>query len=145
MPVRKMRRPMGRMRIPRELIAVTACRSRFLPGIREFFILPLAYVSQLRYGHQNLMNRTAPLKTLGLLPLFASLLLSGCVNPIDPLGPIGKGPVPRPARSKPQLHDKFAWGISTASYQYEDPAVKPGQKDYFSTDWDILVSQKKAP
>ncbi len=43
------------------------------------------------------------------------------------------------------MTEKFAWGISTASYQYEDPAVKPGEKDYFSTDWDILVSQHKAP
>ena len=99
----------------------------------------------MRYGKPILMNRTAPIKTLFPVLLLAAFLLSGCVNPIDPLGPIGKGPVPRPARSKPQLHDKFAWGISTASYQYEDPAVKPGQKDYFSTDWDILVSQKKAP
>jgi len=72
-------------------------------------------------------------------------LISGCVNPIDPLGPIGKGPQPRPARSAPQPADKFAWGISTAAYQYEDPAVKPGDKDFFFTDWDISVTQKKAP
>ena len=91
------------------------------------------------------MNRTAPMNTLLSLLLPAAFLLSGCVNPIDPLGPVGKGPVPRPAKSKPQLQDKFAWGISTASYQYEDPAVKRGQKDYFVTDWDILISQKKAP
>ena len=77
--------------------------------------------------------------------LVCSALLSGCVNPIDPLGPIGKGPQPRPAKSAPQLGDKFAWGISTAAYQYEDPAVKPGDKDFFFTDWDISVTQKKAP
>ncbi len=79
------------------------------------------------------------------LTLTASLILSGCVNPIDPLGPIGKGPEPRPTRSAPQPKDDFAWGISTASYQYCDPAVKPGDADYFLTDWDIFVEQGKAP
>ena len=83
------------------------------------------------------------MKPLALLALAA--LLAGCANPIDPLGPIGKGPEPRPALSKPRPSDQFAWGVATSSYQYEDPAVKPGQKDYFSTDWDILVSQKRAP
>jgi len=92
------------------------------------------------------MSHSEKLRLLPALPFLISVLfLSGCVNPIDPLGPVGKGPEPRPARTKPQLQDKFAWGISTASYQYEDPAVKPGQKNYFSTDWDILISQKKAP
>ncbi len=81
-----------------------------------------------------------------LAALAALAILSGCAwNPIDPLGPIGKGPQPRPVKSKPVLAEKFAWGISTASYQYEDPAVKPGDKYYFQTDWDILISQKKAP
>ncbi|MBE2205057.1 MAG: glycoside hydrolase family 1 protein [Chthoniobacterales bacterium] len=84
-----------------------------------------------------------PMKGLLLLPLV--ILISGCANLVDPLGPIGKGPVPRPQKSPPHLDDKFAWGISTASFQYEDPDVKPGQKDAFSTDWDILISQKKAP
>ena len=77
--------------------------------------------------------------------LACGALISGCVNPIDPLGPIGKGPQPRPARSAPQPAEKFAWGISTASYQYEDPAVKPGDKEFFFTDWDISVTQGKAP
>jgi len=108
-------------------------------------ILLLVNVPLLRYGRPILMNRNAPIKTLFPILLLTAFLLSGCVNPIDPLGPIGKGPVPRPAKSKPQLKDRFAWGISTASYQYEDPAVKPGQKGDFSTDWDILISQHKAP
>ena len=108
-------------------------------------ILPLVNLPRILYGRSILMNRTAPMKTLLLLPLSAAFLLSGCVNPIDPLGPIGKGPMPRPAKSKPHPGEKFAWGISTASYQYEDPAVKPGQKDGFLTDWDILISQHKAP
>ncbi|MGA7905505.1 MAG: family 1 glycosylhydrolase, partial [Terrimicrobiaceae bacterium] len=69
-------------------------------------------------------------------------LVSGCINP---LGPIGKGPQPPPPRSSPQLSQPFAWGISTSSYQYEDPAVKPGDKDYFYSDWDILIEQHKAP
>jgi beta-glucosidase len=77
--------------------------------------------------------------------LVAVFLISGCVNPIDPLGPIGKGPEPRPPLVAPQLGEKFAWGFSSSSYQYEDPAVKPGDPDYFQTDWDIFVDQDKAP
>lgn len=80
-----------------------------------------------------------------LAPLVLAIGLSGCVNPIDPLGPIGKGPQPRPPKYPVNPDSKFAWGISTSSYQYEDPAVKPGDKDYFQTDWDILVEQGKAP
>jgi beta-glucosidase len=77
--------------------------------------------------------------------LTMALLAVGCVNPIDPLGrfdptPKISAPIPRP---KPT--EKFAWGISTASYQYCDPAVKPGDADYFQTDWDISVAQGKAP
>ena len=78
----------------------------------------------------------------GLIIAVTSALISGCINP---LGPIGKGPQPRPPRSSPQLSQTFAWGISTASYQYEDPAVEPGDKDYFYSDWDILIEQRKAP
>jgi beta-glucosidase len=78
------------------------------------------------------------------LMLACASALTGCVNPINPLGKFD--PTPKVGKiSKPNLDKKFAWGISTSSYQYEDPAVKPGQKDYFSTDWDILISQKKAP
>ncbi len=80
-----------------------------------------------------------------ILVLTCGALFSGCVNFIDPLGPIGRGPQPPPAKSAPELGDKFAWGISTASYQYEDPAVKPGQKEFFFTDWDISITQGKAP
>jgi beta-glucosidase len=76
---------------------------------------------------------------------FAAAALTGCVNPINPLGPFDKAPRPHSGVSKPEPKDKFAWGISTASYQYEDPAVKPGDADYFSTDWDVLVSERKAP
>ena len=76
--------------------------------------------------------------------LAAACLLAGCVNPINPLGRFD--PTPKVAAvPKPKPQEKFAWGISTASYQYEDPAVKKGQKEYFSTDWDVLISQKKAP
>ena len=77
-----------------------------------------------------------------LMIVIAGTLVSGCINP---LGPVGKGPQPPPPRPSPQLSQKFAWGISTASYQYEDPAVKPGDKDYYYSDWDILIEQHKAP
>lgn len=77
-----------------------------------------------------------------LIALAVVSTFSGCINP---LGPVGRGPHPKPAVSKPDLSQKFAWGISTSSYQYEDPAVKPGDPDYFQTDWDILVAQGKAP
>jgi beta-glucosidase len=40
----------------------------------------------------------------------------------------------------------FAWGISTSSYQFEDPAVVPGTPDFFETDWDVgLVRGGHAP
>lgn len=68
----------------------------------------------------------------------------GCANFINPLGPFDPDPrvasIPAPQPEKP-----FAWGISTASYQYEDPAVTPGTPEFFSTDWDVLVAQGKAP
>ncbi|OJU99516.1 MAG: hypothetical protein BGO12_06000 [Verrucomicrobia bacterium 61-8] len=87
------------------------------------------------------MNPTRLTLAVGLA---CATLLSGCVNPINPLGKFD--PTPKVSgRPSPKMKEKFAWGISTASYQYEDPAVKPGEKDYFSTDWDILVSQHKAP
>ena len=72
------------------------------------------------------------------------VLLSGCVNPINPLGRFD--PTPKVASvPAPKPSEKFAWGISTASYQYENPGVKQGTPAYFSTDWDVLVSHKKAP
>lgn len=79
-----------------------------------------------------------------ILLLTPALLLAGCVNPINPLGRFD--PTPKVGSIAPvQPSEKFAWGISTASYQYEDPAVEPGAADFFSTDWDVLVAQKKAP
>jgi len=73
-----------------------------------------------------------------------ALFLGGCVNPINPLGRFDPAPKVSTVPG-PKLGEKFAWGISTASYQYENPAVKPGEPAYFSTDWDVLVSQGKAP
>ena len=44
------------------------------------------------------------------------------------------------------MKEPFAWGISTSSYQFEDPAVHPGAPDFFETDWDVcLVRHGKAP
>lgn len=91
-------------------------------------------------------SQTPPLHRRALLAglTATSLLLAGCVNPINPLGKFDPTPkVGAPAAV--HKNEKFAWGISTASYQYEDPAVKPGEKDFFSTDWDVLVAEGKAP
>ncbi|MEO6053257.1 MAG: family 1 glycosylhydrolase [Chthoniobacterales bacterium] len=42
--------------------------------------------------------------------------------------------------------DTFAWGVSTSSYQCEDPAVTPGTPNYFQTDWDVAFIKKgRAP
>lgn len=87
------------------------------------------------------------MRTIFILPislLVFAFYLSGC-SVIEPLGPPSKGPQPPPAKPQPKLSNKFAWGISASSYQYENPDVRLGQKDYFSTDWDISVSQGKAP
>lgn len=83
---------------------------------------------------------------------FGKLLLAGlvlctltsCVNPLRPLGRLDPAPVVT-SISSPEPDKPFAWGFSTSSYQYEDPAVHPGQPQFFSTDWDVLVKQGKAP
>ncbi len=83
-------------------------------------------------------------KAFATVALGGLLFLGGCVNPINPLGRFD--PAPKVGTvSKARPSEPFAWGISTASYQYEDPAVKPGQPDFFSTDWDVLVAEGKAP
>ena len=44
------------------------------------------------------------------------------------------------------MKSSFAWGISTSSYQFEDPTELPGTPAYFETDWDVcLVHHGKAP
>jgi beta-glucosidase len=37
----------------------------------------------------------------------------------------------------------FWWGTSTASYQNEDRAVRPGDLMYFETDWDVFSREEK--
>jgi len=82
-----------------------------------------------------------------MLPLFRLSLLAslavagaGCISlPKAPdLAKGNAGFVP----PKPQ---PFAWGISTSSYQYEDPAVVKGTPEYFQTDWDLMVDKGGAP
>lgn len=51
----------------------------------------------------------------------------------------------KPSASRPVDTGSFAWGISASSYQYEDPAVQPGEKGYFQTDWDKMVAKGGAP
>lgn len=83
--------------------------------------------------------------TVCLLPAAAALcFFSGCVS-WNPLGRDSTGPMPRPPRPLPKLDRPFAWGFSTASYQYEDPAVQPGGPGFFTTDWDEMVAKGGAP
>ena len=37
------------------------------------------------------------------------------------------------------------WGGSASGLQCEDRAEKPGDKNYYGRDWDLLVDQEKAP
>ena len=69
------------------------------------------------------------------------LSLVGCVS-LPPAPSIT--PAQRATWSKVKT-GKFAWGIASSSYQYEDPAVLPSEKMYFQTDWDALVKSGKAP
>jgi len=86
----------------------------------------------------NLKSRALTLTAaLGL-----AFILNGCTSA---LGPLGKGPQPPPVPSKPDPAAPFMWGFASSSYQYEDPAVEPGDRYYFSTDWDEFVAQKRAP
>jgi beta-glucosidase len=70
-----------------------------------------------------------------------SLFIAGCA--IHPLGPLDKAP--RHAAEKSPGYSPFAWGISTSSLQYENRDEKPGDRNYFLRDWDLLVKQGKAP
>ena len=76
-----------------------------------------------------------------LLAAGVSVALAGCT--IHPLGPLDKAP-----RDKAKAltgYAPFAWGISTSSLQYENHVEKPGSRDYFLRDWDLLVERGKAP
>jgi beta-glucosidase len=77
------------------------------------------------------------LSLLAILPI----IVSGCA--LHPLGPLDKAP--KHQAEKLTGYKGFAWGISTASLQYEDRAEKPGDPNYFLRDWDLLVQKKKAP
>lgn len=71
--------------------------------------------------------------------VLAAAVSSGCIAPPK---------VPETSAAQREQWAKvktgpFAWGISTSSYQYEDPDVTPS--DDFTTDWDIMVAQGGAP
>jgi beta-glucosidase len=85
----------------------------------------------------NLRYRPRTLLLVASLPVF----LAGCA--FHPLGPLDKSP--RHQAEKLTGYKGFAWGISTSSLQYENRAEKPGEPEYFVRDWDLLVSQGKAP
>lgn len=73
--------------------------------------------------------------------LFGVVVLSGCIAP--PKAPV----VSESERAAAAAVDtgEFAWGISTSSYQYENPDVHPGEPEFFLTDWDAFVANGKAP
>jgi beta-glucosidase len=73
--------------------------------------------------------------------ILAAFFLQGCA--LHPLGPLDKAP--KHEAAKLTGYAPFAWGISTSSLQYENRAEKPGDKNYYVRDWDLLVDQKKAP
>ncbi len=112
----------------------------------------ISELPEISCSHPIPLKKSPPTPTtisFSLLPaLIACLLaagLAGCVNPVNPLGRFDPAPKIFGAIPAPKPSENFAWGISTSSYQYENPAVKPGTPAYFSTDWDVLVAQKKAP
>lgn len=76
-----------------------------------------------------------------LLTVLASAGLTGCI--MFPTAP----DIPPGARTEAARIDTgdFAWGFSTSSWQYENRAVGKGGKLPFRTDWDILMSEGKAP
>jgi beta-glucosidase len=67
--------------------------------------------------------------------------LTGCI--MYPKAP-PVTPAERAAASRVDT-GKFAWGISTSSWQYENRQTKPNGKLPFHTDWDVLMEQGKAP
>lgn len=73
--------------------------------------------------------------------LALAVVLSGCIT--YPRVP----PVTPQERSAASRLDtgKFAWGISTSSWQYENRALKKDGTPVFRTDWDILMDAGKAP
>ena len=62
---------------------------------------------------------------------------------------VGCSGLPKPpvlaGKAKPVKTGPFWWGASTSNYQIEDPDVKPGDKQYFQTDWDLYVKEGGAP
>ncbi len=79
-----------------------------------------------------------------LYSLMLVLSLGGCVRSVDLLGRMDRDPAVGKSPAAP-AGERFAWGIATASYQYENPDVQPGTPEFFSTDWDVLVAEGKAP
>ncbi|MEO8205912.1 MAG: family 1 glycosylhydrolase [Chthoniobacterales bacterium] len=77
-------------------------------------------------------------KVFPLLTIVIVSALGGCIG-------LPKKPTGNPKNYHPPDTGKFAWGISTSSYQYENPDVTKGENKYFSTDWDIMVKQHGAP
>ena len=80
-------------------------------------------------------------KLRNMTALVGIFFLSSCA--LHPLGPLDKAP--RHQAEKLTSYRPFAWGISTSSLQYENRDERPGEKDYFQRDWDLLVKKGKAP
>jgi len=75
------------------------------------------------------------------LLLAGVVLLVGCIT--SPKAP-QIHPTQQTDRAKAAT-DPFAWGVSTASWQYEDRATNKAGTPIFRTDWDDLMDQGKAP
>ncbi|MFZ4597839.1 MAG: hypothetical protein ACOYNN_04265, partial [Terrimicrobiaceae bacterium] len=65
--------------------------------------------------------------------------LTGCVTP---------PPAPRveaPKGAKKLDTGPFWWGIASSSFQNENRTEKPGDPNFFKTDWDLFAEAKRVP
>lgn len=79
-------------------------------------------------------------RPVAFLAFVLTAALTGCITSPKP-------PVITPqekAEAAQVRTGKFAWGVSSASWQYENRVEKPGGALPFRTDWDILMEQGKA-
>ncbi len=83
------------------------------------------------------------IQTVASLAL-VTMLVSGCVNPINLSGNSIRRQKSLRFQSRTRK-PKLRGASPPRATSIEGLAVKPGDEDYFTTDWDVPVSQKKAP